>query len=206
MNLDVKKSQVLQNEAGLVQRARCGDSEAVAAIYAQYQQAVFTYVYYRVSDQECAEDLTAEVFVRMMTKLPDYIEHGQPILAWLYTIAHNLVIDHYRHSNERQDMPLEDSLIAGEGGHPPKERTRSFCSRPTAMTLSGAPTLSWCWWTARWRKWAHPTCWSARQGPSGRSTLARGRSYNLPPTETEPGHCETLDLPVAGSFALMDQI
>lgn len=121
MNIDVETPQLLKNETRLIQRARKGDSEAVAAIYAHYQRAVFTYIYYRVSDQECAEDLTADVFVRMITKLPDYIELGHPILAWLYTIARNLVIDHYRNSNERHSMPLEESLIAGEGGHPAKE-------------------------------------------------------------------------------------
>jgi RNA polymerase sigma-70 factor (ECF subfamily) len=121
MNNRMKIPQVLQNETGIIQRARQGDSEAVGAIYAHYQADVFTYIYYRVSDQECAEDLTAEVFVRMITKLPDYIEQGHPILAWLYTIARNLVIDHYRTSKERQSMPLEESLIAGENGHPVKE-------------------------------------------------------------------------------------
>jgi RNA polymerase sigma-70 factor, ECF subfamily len=121
MNIDVETPKILQNEIGIIQRVRQGDSEAVAAIYAHYQQAVFTYIYYRVSDQECAEDLTAEVFVRMITKFPDYIEQGHPILAWLYTIARNLVIDYYRTSKESQSMPLEESLIAGEIGHPVKE-------------------------------------------------------------------------------------
>ena len=121
MHNNVEIPQLLQNETGLIQRARQGDTEAVGAIYARYHPDVFTYIYYRVSDQDCAEDLTAEVFVRMITKLPDYIEHGHPILAWLYTIARNLVIDHYRTSKERQSMPLDESLIAGESGHPVNE-------------------------------------------------------------------------------------
>ena len=121
MHNNVDIPQVWTNESGLIQRARQGDTEAVGAIYAHYQQDVFTYIYFRVSDQDCAEDLTAEVFVRMITKLPDYTEQGRPILAWLYTIARNLVIDYYRTSKEKQSMPLEESLIAGDRGHPVNE-------------------------------------------------------------------------------------
>lgn len=108
------------SEADRIQRARKGDREAIAELYGCYQASVFTYIFYRVSDQECAEDLTGEVFVRMIEKLPSYIHNDRPVLAWLYTIAHNLVIDHYRNNYEINPMPLEESLVANshEEGHP----------------------------------------------------------------------------------------
>ncbi len=81
-------------------------------------------------------DLTTEVFVRMITNLPDYIDQGRPILAWLYTIARNLVIDHYRNSNNRHSMPLEESLIAGEGGHPAKETENLLAQEPVGWDRS----------------------------------------------------------------------
>ena len=111
------------DEAHLVRRAQKGDREAIAALYDCCYDSVFTYIYYRVSDQQCAEDLTTEVFVRMISVLPDYVDQGRPVLAWLYTIARNLVIDHYR-SQKIEFMPLNDRLV-GDGGKGPGRAERS---------------------------------------------------------------------------------
>ncbi len=105
-------------ESDLIQRARHGDPDALVALYERHQPSVFTYVYYRVGDQVAAEDLTAEVFARMVKKVGDYTDCGRPILAWLYTIARNLIADHYRVRNAVAPVPLEEALVAGETGHP----------------------------------------------------------------------------------------
>jgi RNA polymerase sigma-70 factor (ECF subfamily) len=107
-------------DGDLIQRARQGDQTALVEIYNSYQPSVFTYVFYRVCDQEIAEDLTAEVFTRMLANLPRYTSRGKPILAWLYTIARNLVIDHYRQSKRASHLPLEEDLVESEHDHPVK--------------------------------------------------------------------------------------
>jgi len=91
-------SETANNDAALVQRAKDGDKSAFAALYERYQQPVFTYVFYRVDSQMLAEDLTAEVFVRMVAKIRTY-RAASPFLAWLYTIARNLITDHYRRAS-----------------------------------------------------------------------------------------------------------
>ncbi|NUM44263.1 MAG: sigma-70 family RNA polymerase sigma factor [Anaerolineales bacterium] len=91
-------SEPADNDAILVQRAQEGDKTAFVALYERYQPPVFTYVYYRVDDQALAEDLTAEVFVRMVAKIHTY-HATSPLLAWLYTIARNLIADHYREAS-----------------------------------------------------------------------------------------------------------
>lgn len=105
------------DESRLIQRAQKGDRDAIAALYDRCYDPVFTYIYYRVSDHECAEDLTTEVFVRMITLLHGYVDHGKPILAWLYTIAHNLVVDHYR-SRKVETVSLDERLVENDGKHP----------------------------------------------------------------------------------------
>ncbi len=105
------------DERQLIHRAKRGDKEAVAALYDCCYPSVFTYVFFRVSDQECAEDLTTEVFVRMISMLPSYADQGKPVLAWLYTIAHNLIIDHYR-TRKITAMPLDERLVGDGGKHP----------------------------------------------------------------------------------------
>ncbi|GAB4577296.1 MAG: hypothetical protein Fur0022_00270 [Anaerolineales bacterium] len=102
----------------LIQRAQQGNQEALATIYDTYYPVIFRYIYYRVSDQECAEDLAAEVFVRMLERIDHYEVRGRPFLAWLYTIAHHLVVDHYRQQSEVNLMPLEEALVAGDGFQP----------------------------------------------------------------------------------------
>ena len=98
-------------EKNLLPRAQQGDKKAIASLYNLHYQAVYNYIYYRVSDQQAAEDLSAEVFIRMIKKLPGYTDRGRPLLAWLYTIARNLVIDHHRISEKKDEVVLKEELL-----------------------------------------------------------------------------------------------
>lgn len=102
------------SDSQLIQRAKNGEKEAVIEIYRRYQPTIFTYVFYRVEDQELAEDLTSEVFTRLIIRLPSFVCEDRSILAWLYTIAKRLVIDHYRHLTVANTLPLEESWMADD--------------------------------------------------------------------------------------------
>jgi RNA polymerase sigma-70 factor (ECF subfamily) len=104
-------------DSQLIQRAQKGDREAIAALYDGCYASVFTFIYYRVSDLECAEDLAIEVFVRMISMLPSYADQGRPFLAWLYTIARNLVIDDFR-NRKIKAVRLDERLVGNNGKHP----------------------------------------------------------------------------------------
>lgn len=88
------------NEQQLVQRAQTGDKEAVSALYEAYAQPVFQYVFYRVESRAAAEDITAEVFLRMVRGLPGYQDLGLPFGAWLFRIAATRVADYYRENKK----------------------------------------------------------------------------------------------------------
>jgi RNA polymerase sigma-70 factor, ECF subfamily len=107
-----------QLDAELVRRARDGDESALVEIYDQCQAPVYRYVYYRVGDAALAEELTAEVFVRVVGKIGTIREQGRPILAWLYVVARNLVTDHRRRQGRVAHLPLDESMAAGEEGQP----------------------------------------------------------------------------------------
>ena len=102
----------------LVRRAKDGDESALVEIYNLCQAPVYRYVYYRVGSVALAEELTAEVFVRLVDKLHSFREQGRPILAWLYAIAHNLVADHQRRQGRVAWLPLDDAMAADEEGQP----------------------------------------------------------------------------------------
>ena len=96
----------LPGEAPLVQRAKSGDSEAFAQLYDAYVARVYRYIYFRVTDDAAAEDLTSQVFLKAWESLDRYQMGSSPFVAWLYTIARNLVIDYYR--TKKESVPLED--------------------------------------------------------------------------------------------------
>lgn len=88
------------NERELITRAQQQDRHAIGSLYEHYAQAIFHYISYRVETKTLAEDLTAEVFLRMIRRLPTYTYTGAPFGAWLYRIASNLIADHYRSKKE----------------------------------------------------------------------------------------------------------
>jgi RNA polymerase sigma-70 factor (ECF subfamily) len=100
------------DEANLVQRAKQGDPTAFAEIYDRCQPAIYRYVYYQVNDTATAEDLTGEVFVRLVEKVDRFTYRGRPLLAWLYTIARNLVTDYRRRDKHAQPFEPEELPIA----------------------------------------------------------------------------------------------
>jgi RNA polymerase sigma-70 factor (ECF subfamily) len=94
---NTKKSRMpLANERQLVLQAQDGNSEAFGQLYDAYMERIYRFVYFRVEDQQTAEDITSQVFLKAWSNLDRFSFSRTPYLAWLYTIAHNAVIDHYR--------------------------------------------------------------------------------------------------------------
>jgi RNA polymerase sigma-70 factor (ECF subfamily) len=98
----------LPEEARLVEQAKSGDPEAFARLYDAYVERVSRYVYFRVADGCDMEDLVSQVFLKAWENLDRYKTGSSPFIAWLYTIARNLVIDHYR--TRKNILPLEEAI------------------------------------------------------------------------------------------------
>ena len=123
--LNVSPSKLLNpatNELKLISLPQQGDAEAFARLYACYVERITRYVYFRVTDHELAEDITSRIFLKMLEKLDTYQAGQSPVIAWLYRMAHNAVIDHYRtkkifisledvhHAVVRQEDGIEEKL------------------------------------------------------------------------------------------------
>ncbi len=94
-----------------LQRARQLDREALTAIYDEFHQPIYGYVYRQVDNVEIARDLTADVFRRLLQALKAGTGPDRNEKAWLFRTAHNLVIDHYRSQQFRRHLPLnQDSF------------------------------------------------------------------------------------------------
>lgn len=98
------------DEREIVRRAQ-RQPEAFAPLYERYVDAAFGYCYRRTSDREAAADLTHQIFARALTALPTFSDRsgGGSFRSWLFTIAHNLVID--AHRTCRETASLDD--VAG---------------------------------------------------------------------------------------------
>lgn len=110
----------------LVARAQGGDLEAIGELYDQHHVSVLKYTWSRVGDRETAEDLTGEVFLRMVRALPKYRRTQIPFRAWLYRIARNLVIDHYRMQSDQASVPLEVAENTSNEGDPARAVDRAL--------------------------------------------------------------------------------
>lgn len=97
----------------LVERCQSGDQDAFGQIYEHYVDSIYRYVYFKV-DESDAEDLTETIFVKVWENVRQYkIQSGAQFSSWLFRIAHNVVVDHYRmnHSIEALVDDYQDNRI-----------------------------------------------------------------------------------------------
>lgn len=92
----------LAYEKDLVHRARGRSPQAWAEIYERNYTLIYRYALARVGDHHTAEDLTATTFVEALKSIRLYSSRGRPLLAWLYTIARNVVNYHHRSSYKKR--------------------------------------------------------------------------------------------------------
>ena len=103
----------------LVRLAKDGDADAFGLLYDGYIERIYRYIYFRVTDEVTAEDLTSQVFSKAWENLDRYKPSGAPFIAWLYTIARNAVIDHFR--TRKETVGLDEIASLSSNGPSPDE-------------------------------------------------------------------------------------
>jgi len=98
----------------LLERAQAYDPVALGEIYDRYAPRIYNYVYYRLGDAELAEDLTASVFLKMLEAIQSAKAWRVSFSGWLYRIAHNMVVDHFRRRLKERELPLDERLVAAD--------------------------------------------------------------------------------------------
>ncbi len=108
----------MQDEEGLVRRAQQLDGQACAQLYEAYFDKIYRYIVMRVGNESEAEDLTQQVFIKMLHSISSYKAKGVPFSSWLYRIAHNGVVDYLRQKSKKATVDIEGLQIAYEGEDP----------------------------------------------------------------------------------------
>jgi RNA polymerase sigma-70 factor, ECF subfamily len=92
----------------LVERAQAGDRDALEELYLIHFDRIYGYLHMTVGNRHDAEDLTTQTFLKMLESIGRFRFRSAPFSAWLFRIAHNLAMDHFRASRRVQleeDVP-----------------------------------------------------------------------------------------------------
>jgi len=128
-----------RRHARLLARARAGDEAAFRGLYRELFVPVSRYLSGRLERREDAEDLVSQVFHRFLERLDDFDRRRGTVLAWLLTMAHNALVDHYR--TRKETVPVDElaELLAGGGASPLAEALRDERDRVIRGLLRELP-------------------------------------------------------------------
>jgi RNA polymerase sigma-70 factor (ECF subfamily) len=107
------------HEDTLVERAKT-DADAFGELYDHYFAQIYRFAFSRLRDQDAAEEVTQEVFMKALRAMPRYRPTGHPFSAWLYQIAANAIADHYR--QHRPASSLDAAIEVADAQLPVAER------------------------------------------------------------------------------------
>ena len=94
--------------------ARKHKEAELASLYEEYYDKIAHYAYVRIGNRTEAEDIAGEVFLKALESLKSYKERGIPMQAWLFRIAHNLVVDHLRKMTKRKTVPADTIQVEAD--------------------------------------------------------------------------------------------
>jgi RNA polymerase sigma-70 factor (ECF subfamily) len=95
-----------ENVKRLVERGQQGDREALEELYLLHFDRIYSYLHMSVGNRHDAEDLTTQTFLKMLEAIGKFRWRSAPFSAWLFRIAHNLAMDHFR--TTRRWQPEEE--------------------------------------------------------------------------------------------------
>lgn len=119
-----------KSELELVDAARGGNTQAISALYEAYSRRVYSYVYLRLGNRADAEDVTGQVFLKMLEKLPDFSWQGAGFAAWLFRITHNQTVDALRRRSRVNEYPIE---VGGDLPAPERSDPQRYAERSDAL-------------------------------------------------------------------------
>jgi RNA polymerase sigma-70 factor (ECF subfamily) len=113
----------------LVDRAQRGDREALEELYLVHFDRIYGYLHMSVGNRQDAEDLTTQTFLKMLESIGKFRWRSAPFSAWLFRIAHNLAMDHFRASKRWQPEEEVPEPDPGEGSAAEEEALQSIGRR-----------------------------------------------------------------------------
>src|SRR3954471_6527517 len=120
-----RKQTETQHVRGLVERAQAGDRAALEELYLIHFDRIYSYLHVSVGNRHDAEDLTTQTFLKMLESIAKFRWQSAPFSAWLFRIAHNLAMDHFRAGRRWQP---EDEVPEPPGEEEPSAEAQALQS------------------------------------------------------------------------------
>ncbi|MBU3215982.1 sigma-70 family RNA polymerase sigma factor [Clostridium estertheticum] len=95
--------------------------EKFAHIFEIYYKRVYNYMYYRVNNIETSEDLTSQVFEKIMFKIDMYSQSKSPFEVWMFAIARNIVNDYFRSLKKHKLFSIDTIKDLASRGKTPED-------------------------------------------------------------------------------------
>lgn len=96
----------------LVRRAQRYEEDALQQLYEKYHPKIYNYAFLQMGDVQAAEDLAADVMLKMLESVRKYEFKGLPFGAWVFRIARNRLIDLHRRRKRRGEVDLNEALVS----------------------------------------------------------------------------------------------
>jgi RNA polymerase sigma-70 factor, ECF subfamily len=140
---ETSELQGLRSTAGvvrqLVERAQLGNRDALEELYLMHFERIYSYLHLSVGNRHDAEDLTTQTFLRMLEAIGRFRWREVPFSAWLFRIAHNLAMDHFR-ANRR--VQTEEKVPEPQGSEESSAEEQAMHSMGRAGMLELIDDLS----------------------------------------------------------------
>jgi len=128
-----------ENVRRLVERAQQGDRDALEELYLIHFDRIYGYLHMSVGNRHDAEDLTTQTFLKMLESIGRFKWRSAPFSAWLFRIAHNLAMDHFR---ARKRWQPEEEVPEPPGSEEPSAEMLAMHSIGRQSMLQLIETLS----------------------------------------------------------------
>lgn len=92
----------MENE--IIKQCQAGDAQAFGQLYDHYVKKIYQFIYFKTHHKESTEDLTSTTFMKALKSIQHFDPQKATFKTWLYHIARNTVIDHYRSEHQHQDI------------------------------------------------------------------------------------------------------
>lgn len=126
----------MNEEKPFIQKAQQGDRQAFGKLYDNHLPRIYRFVLLKVGRKQDAEDITHQVFMSAWERIGQYEFQGFPFSSWLYRIASNAVIDHYRTARHHEDISTVPEEVLGtiDDTSNALDTAATFASVRTALT------------------------------------------------------------------------
>ncbi len=95
----------------ILERIKKGDANAFSEVYDEYSQKIYRYIYFKVPSEQIAEDLTGSTFLKFWEYIGKSEKQVDNLQAFLYSIAHNLIVDYYRQRKESLEIDQAKQIV-----------------------------------------------------------------------------------------------